>query len=421
MSESSVQLPDLQALVQRYCNDPESVYHTWFLGEDRLKAFRTIRRGIQAVVEDIFKGSFPRDYRGSSLEVVMIAITEQKQVFQGAAHAFYWKPKLRIPDIYEHRENQLGFARFLDEALKAVREDQILAAIHRLDALGIKGMGPAAANLLYFLHPTVAPAFNTAILRGFNALTGGNLKLGSWRDYLAMREGVIALNSRFPNHFSRDFGSVSGFLFDIGIGKIAMDGNADTALAFEEKKLQKTMEKRHQEVLADARESTLHARMQAHLLKLGTALGYQVWVARNDRQALDYHGGGRLGERSLAALPSMGLGIEVLNTVELIDVLWLEGTRVVCAFEVERSTSIYSGILRLQDLSLSLPIPGPQLYLVAPDDREGEVRAQLMRPAFRTLSNKPALITFTDIETHCEAMCRFGSDHEILLRIAREP
>lgn len=33
--------------------------------------------------------------------------------------------------------------------------------------------------------------------------------------------------------------------------------------------------------------------------------------------------------------------------------LWLQDTHVVCAFEVEKSTSIYSGILRLQDLSLS--------------------------------------------------------------------
>jgi len=411
--------PELQILVQRYCDDPESVYHTWFLGEERLKAFRTIRRGIQVVVDDIFQERFPRDYRGSSLEVVMTAIAEQKQVFQGAAHAFYWKPKLRIPDIYEHRENQLGFARFLDEALKATREDQVLAAIHRLDALRIKGMGPAAANLLYFLHPTVFPAFNTAILQGFNALAGAKLKLGSWRDYLAMREGILDLNGRFSGRFSRDLGAVSGFLFDLGIGKIAMNGNAEAALAFEEKKLQKTLEKRHQEVLADVLESGQHARMQAHLLKVGKALGCQVWVVRNDRQAPDCHGGGRLGERSLPSLPPLGLAPEVLATVELIDVLWLQDNRVVCAFEVEKSTSIYSGILRLQDLSLSLPAPAPPMYLVAPDGREGEVRAQLVRPIFRALANKPALIAFSDLEAHCEALCRFGSDPSVLGRIAK--
>ncbi|WP_243317108.1 type II restriction endonuclease [Geothrix paludis] len=409
----------LEEVVGRYRADPESVYHTWFLGEDRLKAFRIIRRGIQTVVEDIFRGVFPCDYRGSSLEFVMAAVTEQKQVFQGAAHAFYWKPKLRIPDIYEHRENQLGFARFLDEAFKAGREDQILDAIHRLDGLKIKGMGPAAANLLYFLHPTLMPPFNTAILNGFNALTGSTLKLGSWRDYLVMREGIQALNRRFADRFSKDLGAVSGFLFDLGIGKISMDSNVETALAFEEKKLRKTLEKRHQEVLDDAKESSLHARMQAHLMKVGQALGYQVWIARNDRQAPNCHDGGRLGEGALTTLPPLGLSSEVLNTVELIDVLWLHESRVVSAFEVEKSTSIYSGILRLQDLSQSLSDLGPSLFLIAPDGREGEVRAQLLRPAFRQLANRPALITFTDLEAHCDALCRFGSDQTVLDRIAR--
>jgi hypothetical protein len=37
---------------------------------------------------------------------------EQKQVFEGAAHPFYWKPKLRIPDIYENEENKRTFGRF---------------------------------------------------------------------------------------------------------------------------------------------------------------------------------------------------------------------------------------------------------------------------------------------------------------------
>ncbi len=409
----------LDAAVDRYFADPESVYHTWFLGEDRLKAFRTIRRGVQTVIQDMVKGAFPHDYRGSSLESLMAAVTEQKQVFQGAAHAFYWKPKLRIPDIYEHRENQLGFARFLDEAFKATREDQILDAVHRLDGLRIKGVGPASANILYFLHPTLMPPFNTAIIGGFNALTGSALKLGSWRDYLVMRKGIQALNDRFATRFSRDLGAVSGFLFDVGIGKIAMDSNVETALAFEEKKIRKTLEKRHQEVLDDAKESSLHARMQAHLLKVGQALGYQVWIARNDRSAPNCHGGGRLGETALATLPPLDLGTDVINTVELIDVLWLQGNSVVCAFEVEKSTSIYSGILRLQDLSLSLSGLDPDLFLIAPDDREGEVRAQLLRPAFRQLANKPSLITFTDLEAHCEALCRFGSDQKALKRIAR--
>jgi type II restriction enzyme len=51
----------------------------------------------------------------------------------------------------------------------------------------------------------------------------------------------------------------------------------------------------------------------------------------------------------LTQFPEFILDRETLNTVKLIDVLWFEkGTNnVIAAFEVEKSTSIYSGILSL--------------------------------------------------------------------------
>ncbi len=98
------------------------------------------------------------------------SIAEQRQIFKGADHAFLWKPKLRIPDIYEDRENQAAFGRFLDTCLCCSTEAAVIEAIHRLDERRIKGLGPAVANLLYFLHPTVVPPFNTAIVNGYNAL-----------------------------------------------------------------------------------------------------------------------------------------------------------------------------------------------------------------------------------------------------------
>lgn len=103
--------------------DPESVFNTWFVNNDeRLKAFRSIRRGVLQVVTDIRDGRFPNDFKGSSLEFVLTCITEQKQVFEGASHPFYWKPKLRIPDIYEHAENKRAFGQFLENCLNAKSE-----------------------------------------------------------------------------------------------------------------------------------------------------------------------------------------------------------------------------------------------------------------------------------------------------------
>jgi len=189
---------------------PSSCYQTWFLWPERLKNFRSIRGRIGAVVDEIQAGTFGNAYRGSSLETVVSLIAEQRQIFKGADHAFLWKPKLPIPDIYEHAENQRAFARLLHTLNCCDTEREVLNAIRRLSSLGIKGLGPAAANLLYFIHPTLGMPFNTAIVNGYNALMGSSVKLGKWDHYLAMREGVLALNQRYRDLLSNDLGTIAG-------------------------------------------------------------------------------------------------------------------------------------------------------------------------------------------------------------------
>ena len=187
----------MQHIIQEYKDDPESVYNTWFINnESRLKGFRAIRRGIEQVVKEIKEGIFPNDFKGSSLEVVLAAITEQKQVFQGAAHPFYWKPKLRIPDIYENGNNKKIFGQFLESCLKANREEQVIGEIIKLSQHNIKGLGPSVANILYFIHPTIIPPFNTAMLNGFNLLFKEKKKLGSWESYLEMRDTLLRVNEQ---------------------------------------------------------------------------------------------------------------------------------------------------------------------------------------------------------------------------------
>ena len=106
---------DLNHIITKYKTDSQSVFNTWFIDNDqRLKAFRTIRRGVLQVVEDIKNKTFPNDFKGSSLEFVLSCIAEQKQIFVGISHPFYWKPKLRIPDIYEHQGNKRAFGQFLE-------------------------------------------------------------------------------------------------------------------------------------------------------------------------------------------------------------------------------------------------------------------------------------------------------------------
>ena len=237
---------NLKELVVRYKADPESVYHTWFIqSEARMKAFRSIRRGVAEVIQGIKAETFGNDFKGSPLEFVLSCITEQKQVFQGAAHPFYWKPKLRIPDIYEDQGNKAAFGRFLKNCLAATSSERLVREILTLDDFRIKGLGPAVANSLYFLHPTHMPPFNTAMLNGFNAVFGDNKKLGSWTAYLEMRETLLRANEELHPALSKDLGAISGLLFDVGIGKIALQGDFQTALEWGRAKVEKAMKKRH--------------------------------------------------------------------------------------------------------------------------------------------------------------------------------
>src|SRR6266508_2915534 len=226
-------------LVDRYTTDPESVYTTWFLSsEARMKAFRAIRRGVRDTVASIASGTFGNDFKGSPLEVVLTAITEQKQVFEGAAHPFYWKPKLRIPDIYENETNKRKFAAFLEACLNATREEQVLAEISRLAGAHIKGLGPAVANIVYFLHPTIMPPFNTAMVNGFNVLFHDRKKLGSWESYLEMREVILRTNKDVRDQLSKDLGAFAGLLFEIGMSRLVVDGNAELVLKQEQAKVE---------------------------------------------------------------------------------------------------------------------------------------------------------------------------------------
>jgi len=68
---------NFNAIIKQYKDDKVSVYNTWFVNnEDRLKAFRSIKRGVIQVIEDIKQKKFGNDYKGSSLEFVLTCITE---------------------------------------------------------------------------------------------------------------------------------------------------------------------------------------------------------------------------------------------------------------------------------------------------------------------------------------------------------
>jgi len=409
----------LNQIIQQYKNDSESVYNTWFVDNDqRLKAFRTIRRGVLQVIDDIKNKTFPNDFKGSSLEFVLSCISEQKQIFVGVAHPFYWKPKLRIPDIYENQNNKIAFGQFLENCINAKNEEQVIKEIVRLDELKIKGLGPAVASILYFLHPTWFPPFNTAILNGFNFVFQDKKKLGSWTEYLKIREIIVETNSKHKAELSNDLGAIAGLCFEIGTQKMLI-GHDDYLSEDERTKFEKNIIKRQKEIQEEKKEVTLHDEMQYHLLKIGTSLGYDVTPASNDKSKA--FNGQSFSFISLSKFPELPTDKDTQKTIKLIDVLWFKkGTNhIIGAFEVEKSTSIYSGILRLSDLYFSISNGTEVFYIIIPDSREKDVILQLNRPVIRNSKMNIKYILFSELRTQCDAICKFGSDYSIMEKIAK--
>jgi len=135
-------------------------------------------------------------------------------------------------------------------------------------------------------------------------------------------------------------------------------------------------------------EKSTHEEIQWLLLKIGSSLGLGVWVARNDRNR-SFNGIAFSDIENFRTELPRQFDDATNRTIELIDVLWLQGDTIVAAFEVEHTSAIYSGLLRMADLITMQPNIRINLYLVAPDDRFEKVFNEINRPTFGRL--KPPL------------------------------
>ncbi|MFC7027861.1 hypothetical protein ACFQJ5_10095 [Halomicroarcula sp. GCM10025324] len=124
-----------------------------------------------------------------------------------------------------------------------------------------------------------------------------------------------------------------------------------------------------------------HTEIQWRLIQLGLAHGYDVYVAKNDKNRT--YDGNRLGEDCLENLNLPGFSSAATRIIEYVDVIWLEDDFIVKMFEVESTTSIFSGILRMTDFMVKVPNIAVEMHIVAPDDDEDKVREEINRPTFQ--------------------------------------
>lgn len=125
-----------------------------------------------------------------------------------------------------------------------------------------------------------------------------------------------------------------------------------------------------------------HPQVQTLLGCIGSAKGFDVWIPANDRSKLDWS----LAEYFDCDASLPGSLDTVRSILQEIDVMWLErgAGRLHALFEVEHSTPIYSGLLRFNDVLLTVPGIGVRFTVVSNDERRSLFTRQMKRPTFRT-------------------------------------
>jgi hypothetical protein len=174
------------------------------------------------------------------------------------------------------------------------------------------------------------------------------------------------INEAAVSNFAQNFGDILAVL------KTLERGDELIHLPLRKEALNADIEERIERV------STEHDEMQWRLIRLGQLARCNVWVPRSD-QARQYDGH---QFRDLVLREFHGT-LDVPRSIENIDVVWKFGPySIKSAFEIEHSTSVYSGILRLSDLRAEAPNSNYPLFIVASENRRKKVFDELRRPTF---------------------------------------
>lgn len=136
-----------------------------------------------------------------------------------------------------------------------------------------------------------------------------------------------------------------------------------------------------------------HCQVQSIVSAIGAAKGYDIWIPQSDRGKFDSIYGGALTFRDELPIPLSSMA----DFLQEIDVLWLGrgSNRLHGMFEVEHSTSIYSALLRFNDVHLTTAERGQNYRIIANGSRRQQFVRHLNRPTFRS-SGLDQICTFLD-------------------------
>ncbi len=142
-----------------------------------------------------------------------------------------------------------------------------------------------------------------------------------------------------------------------------------------------------------------HTQMQVALVKIGNALNFRTWIARNDRSIPV--GNSKLGSLD-GVIPSLEdvqilFNPEIKQAASLIDCIWFTNDYkyIPAVIEIEHSTGVTSGLTRMLKFRETIPSVSTTYTVVAPNDLRNKVVTEANNLAFKQI--KPRFMPYSTV------------------------
>lgn len=158
-----------------------------------------------------------------------------------------------------------------------------------------------------------------------------------------------------------------------------------------EKEIESEEKKESKKIEFKKRKIDSHEKAEAFLLSLGMVLGYDTYTPDKGRTVE----GQKLGDiATLKELPYFG-SEKIMETAENIDVVWVKEEWPEMFFEVEHSTGVTPGLLRIYQVAEKLNV---KCFIIAPREMIQKFKKEIEKPPFNKIKEKYRFKSYEDLE-----------------------
>lgn len=154
-----------------------------------------------------------------------------------------------------------------------------------------------------------------------------------------------------------------------------------------------------------------HTTAQKALIELGNLLGYDTYIPPEDRGKIVDNV--KLEEfATLLDLPQFTFQ-DILDTVKHIDVIWFKEEFPIFGFEIEESTDVTKGLLRLYQIRKLHIKP----VIVGPESKKTKFFIEMKKDPFNKIKDTYRFVSYTDLSKFIEVAETFTDLKKVILGI----